>query len=248
MTGGEHRLIPSRAMGRRMHVWCYGHFGAPVLAFPSAAGMAHEWAAHEMVDALGDLIGGGVIKLYCSESNVAEAWTRKETDPVWRLGRHAAFEQYVLGELVPHIRDDCRAPTIPIGVTGTSLGAFYSANFALKQPEIFNYALCMSGRYDAEWLTDGFTNQDVYFNNPIAFVPGLEGDALERVRQHTHLALVCGLGRWEDGNIEDTRRLAALLESKGIPHTLDLWGRDVDHSWTWWRRQALHHLTARYAR
>ena len=238
----SHELIPSEAMGRRMHLWRFGHFGAPVLVFPSASGMAHEWEAHGMVGGLGDLIGGGRIKLYCSESNVAEAWTRRDSDPAWRLGRHQAFERYVVDELVPFIRRDCRSEEIKIAVTGTSLGAYYAANFALKFPQIFHYALCLSGRYDTDWLTDGYDSPEVYFNNPMAFVPNLDGEALERVRANTHLTLVCGQGKWEDGNIEDTRNFAGVLAGKGISHELDLWGHDVSHEWEWWLRQARLHL------
>jgi esterase/lipase superfamily enzyme len=204
--------------------------------------MAHEWDAHGMVDALADLIDGGKVKLYCSESNVAEAWTRKETDPAWRLSRHRAFEEYVVSELVPFIREDCRTPDIPVAVSGTSLGAFYSANFALKYPTIFRSALCLSGRYNAEWLTDGYQSSDLYFNNPAAYVPNLNGDQLEAIRANTHLVLVCGQGKWEDGNIEDTNHFAGLLAAKGISHERDLWGHDVAHEWSWWRRQAHYHL------
>lgn len=243
----KHELLPSRAMGRRMHLWRYGHFGAPVLAMPSAAGMAHEWDAHGMVEALGDLIRQGRIKLYCSESNVAEAWTRRENDPAWRIQRHRAFEEYVASELVPFIRHDCRSAEIPLAITGPSLGAFYSANFALKYPTIFRYALCLSGRYNIEWLTDGLHSQDIYYNNPMAYVPNLDGEHLERVRRHTHLVLVCGQGPWEDGNIEDTNTFAALLAAKGISHERDLWGHDVEHGWDWWRRQVRHHLGLRFA-
>ena len=49
---------------------------------------------------LADLVGSGRIKLYTTESNVAEAWTRKENDPAWRIGRHIAFERYVV-EMIP---------------------------------------------------------------------------------------------------------------------------------------------------
>ena len=61
-----------------MHLWRYGNFGWPLLVFPSASGMAHEWDAHGMVDGLSDLIGAGKLKLYCSESNVSaphDRWT-----------------------------------------------------------------------------------------------------------------------------------------------------------------------------
>jgi esterase/lipase superfamily enzyme len=240
----KHELVPSQEMGRRVHLWCYGHYGPPLLVFPSAAGMAHEWDAHGMVEALGDFIDQGRMKLYCTESNVAEAWTRRETDPAWRIKRHQAFEAYVVRELTPYIREDCKSPEIPIAVAGTSLGAFYSANFALKYPEIFRYALCLSGRYDISWLTDGYHSDEIYYNNPMAYVPQLEGEALERVREHAHLVLVCGRGKWEDGNIEDTDALANVLEAKGISHQRDLWGHDVSHQWDWWKRQARHHLSA----
>lgn len=238
----KHELISSVAMGRRMHLWRHGHFGVPVLVFPSASGMAHEWQAHGMIDALADLIDAGRIKLYCSETNVAEAWTRKENDPAWRIKRHQAFELYVVNELVPLIRRDCRTEDIRIAVAGTSLGAYYSANFALKHPTIFNYALCMSGRYDVAWLTDGFSNTEIYFNNPMAYVPNLKGPDLELVQRNTHLVLVCGQGKWEDGNIEETGTFADILAAKGISHQRDFWGADVSHEWEWWRRQARHHL------
>ncbi|HKQ63027.1 MAG TPA: alpha/beta hydrolase-fold protein [Candidatus Polarisedimenticolaceae bacterium] len=234
--------VPSQAMGRRMYLWRYGHFGAPLLVFPTAAGFAHEWEAQGMVEALAPLIDAGKLKLYCTESNVAEAWTRHEHDPAWRLGRHLAFERYVLNELVPRIREDCRSERIRIAVAGSSLGALYSANAALKHPEVFHWALCMSGRYNAAAFFDGLASPELYFSNPIAYVPGLAGPALERVRDNTHLVLVCGQGRWENGNVQETNQFADLLAARGISHQRDIWGHDVSHEWPWWRRQAAHHL------
>lgn len=242
----KHELVPSREMGRQMHLWRFGHFGAPVLVCPSASGMAHEWDAHGMIEGLGDLIDRGRIKLYCTESNVAEAWTRKEQHPARRIREHQRFERYITSELVPLIRADCRSEGVPIAVTGTSLGALYSANFALKYPEIFRWALCMSGRYNVDWLTHGYHNEDIYFSNPLAYVPNLDGEQLERIRENTHLVLQCGQGRWEDGNIEETQELAGMLAAKGISHELDLWGHDVHHEWGWWLRQAIYHLSRRF--
>jgi esterase/lipase superfamily enzyme len=238
----QHDIVPSEHMGRGVHLWRYGHFGPPVLVMPSAAGMAHEWEAGGMVGALADWLREGKLKLYCTESNVAEGWTRKNTPPEWRIRRHMAFERYVVDELVPLIRRDCQSADIPIAITGTSMGAFFSANLALKHPHIFRYALCLSGRYEATRMTDGFSNEDVYFNNPMAFVPNMSGSYLDAARELTHLTLVCGQGKWENGNIEDTQRFGQLLRQKGISHECDLWGYDVDHDWNWWRPQARHHF------
>ncbi len=242
----RHDLLGSAAMGRPMHVWSFGHWGMPILVFPSAAGFAHEWDHHGMVAALAPLIDGGKIKLYCPESNVSESWTDKHTHPAVRAQRHMAYEAFILSELVPGIRHDCRSPDIPIATAGTSLGAYYAANFALKQPETFRWALCMSGRYEITGFTGGFQNPDVYFNNPLAYVSNLEGEHLARVRSNTHLTLVCGQGPWEEGCIQETHALADVLAAKGIPHERDIWGHDVSHEWVWWRRQAVHHLGRRY--
>jgi esterase/lipase superfamily enzyme len=242
----QHVTLFSPVLGRTMHVWMYGHWGQPVLAFPSAAGFAHEWEVQGMIDALAPLLERGRIKLYCADSNVAEAWTRQEREPAWRIRRHMAYEEYVLQTLVPAVREDCGGAPVPLAATGCSLGAYYAANLALKNPETFRWALCMSGRYLATVFTGGFSNLDVYFNNPLAYVPNLEGEALARVRKNTELTLVCGQGPWEEGCIEETHALADQLAAKGIRHERDIWGRDSAHQWSWWQRQAAHHLGRRF--
>lgn len=243
----RHEMIESSAMGRRMHVWCFGHWGAPVIIFPTAAGFAHEWDRQGMVEALAPLIQSGKIKLYCPESNVSQTLTDKETHPAVRMKRHLAYEHFILSDLVPAIRRDCNSESIRIAAAGASLGAFYAANCALKHPEIFHYALCLSGRYDLTHFTEGFSNGDVYFNNPMAYTPNLDEQALEQVQSQTHLTLVCGQGKWEEGCIEETHRLADILSAKGIPHFRDIWGHDVSHDWIWWQRQTLHHFRQTFA-
>ena len=238
--------VHSPQLGRSLSLWSYGHWGAPLLVFPTAAGFAHEWEAQGMLEALAPLVDGGRLKLYCPESNVAEAWTRRDHEPAWRIRRHAAYERFLVETLVPRIREDCQSPAIPIAAAGASLGAFYAANVALKYPETFRWALCLSGRYSMTHFTDGFSNLDVYLNNPLAYVANLAGEPLDRVRRNTHLVLVCGQGAYEEGCIEETQALADLFDQKGIPHQRDIWGHDVAHQWPWWKRQARYHLAQRF--
>jgi esterase/lipase superfamily enzyme len=232
-------------MGRDVHLWTYGQFGMPIVVFPTAAGFAHEWQAQGMVEALQPLLASGRIKLYCPESNVAEAWT-KEGEPRWRMSRHAAYERFVVETLVPFVREDCRSAEIPLAATGASLGGLYAALFALKHPETFAWSLSMSGRYEVRGFTAGYDGPEVYFHNPLAFVPNLSGEPLDRIRHHTHLTLVCGQGKWEEGCIEETKALGAWLARKGISHERDIWGQDVSHDWAWWRRQASFHIGRRF--
>jgi esterase/lipase superfamily enzyme len=244
----RHILLDSPALGRKVHLWAYGHFGPPVLAFPSAAGFAHEWDKQGMIDVLAPLIRAGKMKLYCPESNVSEVWTTKDAPLAQRMAKHRAYEQFVLDTLVPFIREDCRWPSAPITALGCSLGGTYAALFALKQPETFRQVLSMSGRYLMTALTGGESHSELYFNSPLHFVPGLQGEHLDRVRKNTHLTLVCGRGMWEEGCIEETIALGELLQHKQIPSQADIWGRDSRHDWDWWQKQVAVHLPRLLAR
>lgn len=248
MSTARYLRLPSAALGRRVHLWTYGHWGVPVLAFPTAAGMAHEWQAAGAIDALRPLLDAGMLKLYCPESEACRSWTAHERPTAERLRHHHAYERFVRDELVPWIQRDCNSPGAPVGLVGASLGATYAALFALKAPHQFPWALCLSGRYSTTPLLGQDGGTDAYYNDPLAFVPNLSGAALQAVRSQTHLTLVVGRGPHENRCITETVALARALAQRGIPHHLDLWGHDVSHEWVWWRRQLRYHLAARVGR
>jgi esterase/lipase superfamily enzyme len=239
----RYEKIYSAAIGRDMQVLAFGHFGPPVIAFPSGGGQFYDFENNGMIEAIAPLIEGGALKVYCPEGLDHESWLNDGVDPHWRAIRHHAYQDFVINNLVSAIRVDCRSSDIKIALAGCSLGAYHAANFALKFPEIFHYALCMSGRYDIEAICGiQSSSMDVYFNNPLAYGYHLHGEHLERIRRNTHLGLVCGQGAWEDKCLHDTHRLADLLLDKDINHERDIWGPDVEHHWYWWRQQIVHHF------
>lgn len=229
-------------MGRRVHLWRFGEVGRPLVVFPSNAGVAHEWEKGGMIDALSPLLTAGRVKIYCPETNVSRSFSGSGSLEE-RMAHHRAYEQFVLETLVPYIREDCRSPHVKLTTTGCSVGALYASLFVLKHPEIFSQAVCLSGRYRLSRMFDGQSSTDVYFNDPLAFVPNLEGAALERVRRQAHLIVVVGRGPHEEGCIPETTEFGAWLDRKGIPHHLAFWGTDSAHNYTWWRRQAFHYLS-----
>lgn len=237
----RHHLLDSPELGRRVHLWTFGEFGQPLIVFPSNAGVAHEWKESGMIDALSPLLAAGRVKIYCPETNVSKSFSgRGRTDA--RMRQHAAYERFVLRTLVPFIREDCRSPEARMVATGCSVGALYASLFVLKHPETFAEALCLSGRYRTSGLFGGRSSHEVYLNDPLAFVPNLQGAELDRVRQHAHLTLVVGRGQFEAGCIRETAELGRVLAEKQIPHHLAFWGEDSSHTYPWWRRQALHYL------
>jgi esterase/lipase superfamily enzyme len=225
-------------------VAAYGHWGRPVLAFPAERGDAGEFERRGMVAAVGDLLAAGRVKLYCVDSFDSESWSNRGVPLEERARRHGVYENWILHEVVPFIRDDC-AGAGDVITCGCSLGAYHAANFALKRADVFPLAICMSGSYDpAAWDGWGERGEATYYNNPIDYVSHLHGDHLEWLRSQLSVLLVCGQGQWEDttGALESTRRLAGLLESKGLRCEMDLWGYDVPHDWPSWRAQLAHHL------
>lgn len=237
----RHVLLESPDLGRRVHLWQFGEVGQPLIVFPSNAGVAHEWKQGGMIDALGPLLAAGRLKIYCPESNVSRSFSG-EGSIGQRMAHHAAYERFVLRTLVPYVRRDCALPEARMVATGCSVGALYSALFVLKFPEVFAQALCLSGTYRGSKFFGGHSDESLYFNDPLAFLPGLGGDALERVRRRVHLTVVVGRGAHEHGCIRETLQLGALLEEKRIPHHLALWGEDSSHTYPWWQRQARHYL------
>lgn len=237
----RYETLHSLAVGRGVEVLAFGHHGTPLIAFPSGGGRFYDFEDNGMIGAVAHLIGAGKVKVYCPDSLDRESWLAGG-DPHGRAIRHNAYHDFIVEDLVPAIRADCRDPHIRVALAGCSLGAYHAANFALRRPDLFHYALCMSGRYDVEAFTGSSASPEVYFNNPVAYVANLHGDSLEHVRQRTHLALVCGQGAWEDKCLRDTHRLADLLAEKGVSHERDIWGHDAEHHWHWWRQQFAHHL------
>jgi esterase/lipase superfamily enzyme len=225
-------------------VAAYGHWGRPVLVFPTEGGNAWEWIANGMVDAVEDLIEAGRVKLYCVDSFDAGTWSAGHLPLEERARRHGSYEAWVLAAVAPHIRAD--TGDVDIITAGCSLGAFHALNFTLRRADLFPLAMCFSGNYDpGMWAGAWGDHGDaLYFTNPSAYVANLHGDHLDWLRSRVSALLVCGQGQWEDttGALASTPRMAALLAGKGIPHELDLWGPDVPHDWPSWRAQLAHHL------
>ena len=221
----------------------YGHYGRPLLAFPSEQGPAWQYEERGMIESLEPLLDAGRAKVYCVQSYDSWTWHDTSVPLEERAQRHGHYEDWILNRVVPWIAEDT-AGGGELMVTGCSFGAYHAANFCLKRADLFPLAICQSGVYDVSVVGWGQEGDSVYFNNPANYVANLDGDHLDWLRSRASLLLVCGQGQWEDttGALESTNRFAQLLGSKGIRCELDLWGFDVPHDWPSWRAQLAYHL------
>jgi esterase/lipase superfamily enzyme len=223
----------------------YGHWGRPVLVFPSEQGRAWDYENNGMVGAVADLIDGGRVKLYCVDSFDHVTWSDNSVPLEERARRHGLYESWITDHVVPAIRSDAPGSG-DILTTGCSLGAYHALNFCLKRADLFPQAICQSGNYDpSAWNGWGERGDSTYFNNPVDYLRHTDGDHLDWLRGRVYIVLTVGQGAWEThptGSLPSAHATAAALRDKGIPHELDLWGHDVAHDWPWWRKQIAHHL------
>ena len=68
----------SPAIGASGGVIAYGHWGRPLLVFPSEQGRAVDYENNGMVDAVAWLIDAGRVKLYCVDTFDAQTWSRSD--------------------------------------------------------------------------------------------------------------------------------------------------------------------------
>lgn len=241
----EHREIWAPSIGASASVVAYGHWGRPVLVFPSEAGRAWDFEDRGMVAAVGDLVEAGRVKLYCVDAFDAATWSNRTIPLEERARRHGSYEAWIVDEVVPWIHHDCGGPT-DIITTGCSLGAFHALNFACRRADLFPLALCFSGNYDpSHWHAWGERGDAAYFNNPMDYLANLDGDHRDWLRSRLSLLLVVGRGAWEvhpTGALPSTEALAAILRAQDLRHELDVWGEDTPHDWSAWQRQLAHHL------
>ncbi len=241
------RLIDSwhsPALGKPMEIVTYGHYGFPLLLFPTAAADYLEYERFHVIDSITGFIEAGKVKVFSINSINREGWLKRDLHPAQRAERQAAYNAYLTDEIAPYIWNSCQS-RLGIITCGASLGAYHCANQLFRRPDIFDGMIAMSGNYNIRSFADGYNDDNVYFNSPLDYLPSLNDDRyLPLLRQKTHIHILSGQGSYE--NPEGSRQLAAILTAKGIPHELDLWGYDMPHDWPTWRAMLKHYLGAKF--
>jgi len=226
----EYFRHPSLALGRDMEMLVFGHTGARVLAFPTSMGRFHDWEDRGLVKALSERLNNGRNQLFCLDSVDAESWYADHLPPNDRAARHTQYDRYVLDEVLPFTAR--MNPNPFLIVTGASFGAYHAVNFAFRHPAAVNRVLAMSGYYDIKRFTGGYSDDEVYFNNPCDFMMH-ERDAT-RLAAMKKMDIILATGRTDSGCANNTY-FSGILWSKDIWHALRLWD-GFAHDWPYWER------------
>jgi len=226
----------SPSLNQDMELKIYGHYGKPVVVFPAQSGRFFDYEGFGMVEAIQGSIDSGKVKLFAVDSVDAQSWANWDAHPADRARRHEDYDRYICNELAPFIRQQCGNYPGKLLTTGCSMGAYHAANFFFRHPDIFDSVVAISGLYQLGMFIGEYMDDLIYFNSPLSYLPNMSDPwYLDQYRQ-SNIIVCCGQGAWEDAMLADTQALKGILEAKGIPAWIDIWGQDVNHDWPWWRK------------
>lgn len=223
----------SQVLGRDVEMLVYGHSGYPVIIFPTTMGRYYESKDFHLIESARWFVEQGLIQLYCPDSIDKLSWYNKSIHPADRVRNHDLYDRFIHDELVHNIRLQKHIPKV--AVAGASFGGYHAANFAFRHPQSVSHMFSMSGAFDITSFMDGHYDDNVYFHNPVDYLPGSSHPEL------WNMNIVLGVGEW-DICLDANQRLSHILNSKNISHWYDL-RRWAKHDWPIWRDMFPHYLS-----
>jgi esterase/lipase superfamily enzyme len=226
----EYHRWYSPSLGRDMELLIFGHAGARALIFPTSMGRFYEWEDRKMMQVLGDQIEAGHLQVFCVDSVDSESWYARWKHPGDRAWRNTQYDNYLLNEVLPLSRQINQNPFLI--TVGASFGAYHAANFAFRHPDQVGRVIGLSGIYDINRWTDGYHDENIYFNNPTEYMVN-EHDhwRLEALRR---MDIILAAGQ-DDPLRSSTEQMSSVLWNKGVGNALRLWDGWA-HDWPWWEQ------------
>ncbi|WP_268034733.1 esterase family protein [Algoriphagus sp. PAP.12] len=218
---------------RDVQMLSFGHAGYPVVVFPTSRGSFHENKDMGLIESARWFIEEGLIQIFCPESNDADSFYNKNIHPHDRIQNQVAFDKMICHEVVERIR--LNTAVAKVVMAGCSFGGYHAANFAFRHPGYVSHMFSMSGAFDIRSFMDGYQHDDIYYNSPLEYLPGLTDFEL------WNMDIVLGTSNWDicfDANL----KLDDCLNKKQINHWLDIRQNRL-HDWDLWKEMFPHYLS-----
>jgi len=233
----------SQALQQDMELLIFGHGGATIIFFPARLGRFYDYENWGVIESLRPKIEKGYIQVFCVDSVDCQSFYNYGIHPAQKIARELQYEQYIISEVVPFVRT--KTPRAFMIAAGCSLGAYHAMNMSLRNADVFNKVVGMSGRYDLtvrighyDDLLGGYWDENVYFNMPPQYIPNLTDlTILNRLRL---MEIVLAIGH-DDVLLESNRVLSHELAEKGIKTYLHIWDQEA-HRARFWRQMVNNYL------
>ncbi|ANI88037.1 esterase [Arachidicoccus ginsenosidimutans] len=223
----------SPIIGKDMEMLVFGHSGRPVILFPTSQGKYYEAKDRGLIQSVEWFIDNGFVKIYCVDSIDSWSWYNKNVHPATRAYNHTLYDRYIAEEVLPLALHETGWHTAT--VAGCSFGGYHAANFAFRHPEKNHAMISMSGVFDIKSQVDNHYDDNVYFNNPVDYLPNDDNGALWQ------LQIILGTS-YADICYTQNVRLSEILSKKNINYRLDIRG-NAPHDWNMWLEMFPHYLS-----
>ncbi|MFN2372463.1 MAG: alpha/beta hydrolase-fold protein [Cyclonatronaceae bacterium] len=208
----------SPSLGKQMQVNIYGTGGTPVLAFPDYNGKASDYSSLGFLDQINEQLTNEYNRFYCVSTVDKDVFNTRTNNPDGRLGLYIQYENYIMDEVIPFIKDHSGNDFLI--VTGVGMGAYHALNFAFKHPETVNKVLAACGRYNIKPFFNDYFSELLYYNNPIEYFPNLnDQDIIDRIKR-LDIRIITNN---KDPYRSEAEMISDALNDKWIHHSLDLW-------------------------
>lgn len=221
----QHTDYYSHILGISLKVEVTGHFGHPIIMFPTSAGQYTQNHDFKLNDSINWFVDHGKVKLYNIETIDKFSFYDKNIHPSERIRNYELYMQFMIKEFVPYVQK--LHSEHRVAIAGASFGGYHAANFAFRFPDVVSHLFCLSGAFTIRNFMDGYSSDTVYYNCPREFMKNEEAWRFK----HMHIILSTSD---EDICLDQTKEMAGILASRGIDHWYDeqKW---ISHDWPLWR-------------
>lgn len=225
MPAVEHTTFYSHILNHNLKVEVTGHFGDPIIMFPTSQGQYTQNHDFKLNDSISKFVDAGIVKLYNVETIDKYSFYDDNLHPAERIRNYEKYMQFLSREFVPYIQQLHKVSRV--AVAGASFGGYHASNFAFRFPDVVSHLFCLSGAFSIRNFMDGYSDELVYFNCPREFV------ANDEAWKYKHMHIVLSTSD-QDICLDKTREMSVILGSKGINHWYDeqKW---INHDWPLWR-------------
>jgi esterase/lipase superfamily enzyme len=234
-----HRWYSDR-VGRDMSVVVHGHWGPPLIMFPTSGGDEEEYERQSLIGAIAEFIDAGRVKTFCVSVNHSDSFANAGAHPFHRSWMQRQYDAYIRDEVIPFAFAHSRSQDVPIWTMGASLGAYHAVNTLFKHPDVVKRCFALSGVFDMKRFMSGAYDDNFYFNNPVDYMANVSDPWVLGHLASCDIHLATGTGPWEQP--AEAYRLSGILASRGIRHHLDDWGPLGGHDWPYWKHQMREYL------
>jgi esterase/lipase superfamily enzyme len=233
----EYQKCRSSRLGREMELLVFGHAGLPVLVFPTSGGRFYEFEDRGMIAAFAAKLDAGRVQFFCADSVNDESWYNRKAPPRQRIARHMQYEQHVLDEIVPFVRQKNPDPRL-VRLGAASAAITRSTSPCATRRSSVDLCPCRAHLISPAFST-AITTTIATSICPHTICPGSTDPwFLDRFRRNKYV-LATG---WDDQCLGQNQELDRILNDKGIPHQIDVWDSPHSHDWPAWQRMAQQYL------